>query len=310
MTDTLLSNQEDRLYFYRSTSTEKDMDRIFFMLKQKLLHCSHPFLFNDPFDCATHFLFKGDEEAWRDYLDKCALLKPEEKDCLIEDARKFNFDMRTIPDLDMYLLENSFFSEFFMKINHLGFLKDFRVMCLTAKPDNRLMWSHYADSHKGVCFGFECKHSDIYSKRINDIGGKFHNLNRVVYQEEMPPLDFFKLKSCVENESWKSFGHDYVFTKAQDWVYEEEYRGLFNIDELVKKVEDKDVKYYFPFAEGFLKEVIFGIHSDKNKNSQKNKQDIISLVKEYSSNNGYDVKFYQARKHVNNYKVVNDRIYP
>lgn len=34
-------------------------------------------------------------------------------------------------------------------------LNGFAYYCMAKKPDNILMWSHYADSHKGVCFRFD-----------------------------------------------------------------------------------------------------------------------------------------------------------
>lgn len=34
-------------------------------------------------------------------------------------------------------------------------LNGFSVFCMSEKNDDILMWSHYADSHKGICFGFK-----------------------------------------------------------------------------------------------------------------------------------------------------------
>jgi hypothetical protein len=38
--------------------------------------------------------------------------------------------------------------------------EQYRVYCLSSLPDNFLMWAHYTDSHKGVCFGFETRRRD------------------------------------------------------------------------------------------------------------------------------------------------------
>jgi hypothetical protein len=49
--------------------------------------------------------------------------------------------------------------------------KRYRVYCLTTKPADTLMWSHYAENHTGICLEFGC---------ANDV---LRNARQVVYRE-------------------------------------------------------------------------------------------------------------------------------
>lgn len=69
-------------------------------------------------------------------------------------------------------------------------------------PLNLLMWSHYADEYKGVVIGFNAQHSF------------FKNLYRVRYVEK------------ILNESFQP--HIDILQKGNVWIYEKEWRQLWN----------------------------------------------------------------------------------
>jgi len=87
--------------------------------------------------------------------------------------------------------------------------KLFGILSLSRNPLNYLMWSHYANKHKGFCIGFD---KFILFELI---GG---SLGPVVYSETLPKLRLFE--DIVEFQS-KQLG-----TKSKDWDYEEEYRVI------------------------------------------------------------------------------------
>ncbi|MYL96140.1 DUF2971 domain-containing protein, partial [Citrobacter werkmanii] len=60
------------------------------------------------------------------------------------------------------------------------------VICLTPKPDNYLMWSHYAASHTGFCIGFDEK----FLETIEDI----ELAGYVNYSDDVPVFSFFSEK--------------------------------------------------------------------------------------------------------------------
>jgi hypothetical protein len=46
-------------------------------------------------------------------------------------------------------------------------LEKFGVLSLTARPQNTIMWSHYANVHKGICIGFERSPENMLGKKEN-----------------------------------------------------------------------------------------------------------------------------------------------
>jgi hypothetical protein len=66
--------------------------------------------------------------------------------------------------------------ELHQKINQI--LDDYLYFCVTDKNDNNLMWSHYANSHKGFCIEWDA--SKIKAERV-------------LYQSTIPKIDLIEL---------------------------------------------------------------------------------------------------------------------
>ena len=83
--------------------------------------------------------------------------------------------------------------------------KDIEVFCLSQNNNNTLMWSHYADSHKGICIEY-----------------KIHSLppsvgwGMVNYVPEN-----YDYKRASKNNGLISAG---FYTKHENWFYEKEIR--------------------------------------------------------------------------------------
>lgn len=90
--------------------------------------------------------------------------------------------------------------------------KELGLFCLTELNDNILMWSHYADHHKGFCIEFE--RSDH-----NDLGGEL--CVPVIYPED----DQYPVYDPPELEKPESFA-GIATTKARLWNYEMEWRMI------------------------------------------------------------------------------------
>ena len=143
-------------------------------------------------------------------------------------------------------------------------LKDFAYFCMTKDPDNILMWSHYADSHKGVCLKFDLLQDlDTFALTVP-----------VDYNSEYP--EFNTLNGNP--------GINIITRKSLDWAYEHEHRtvkinahGLYAIK--------KDV----------LAEVIFGCRT-----SEKDK----TLIRDLAKSNGFNrVSFSAAMANPEAYKL-------
>ena len=121
---------------------------------------SSPLYFNDPYDCG--FCFQEDilneileKEDYIKVLEKYIPLKREEYDLIfssndIENAMQIVLQNRgkKLPDSLYKSLRNDV-------IECMDELKDaVRVVCLSETYDSMLMWSHYADEHRGLCIGY------------------------------------------------------------------------------------------------------------------------------------------------------------
>lgn len=94
-----------------------------------------------------------------------------------------------------------------------------KVLCLTTTPDNSLMWTHYAEAHKGVVLRF---------RNIPELDSPYVMAKPVQYVQEMPVLmneDFISdMMSGRVSLSPPSILDRMVYTKSSEWAYENEWR--------------------------------------------------------------------------------------
>jgi len=105
----------------------------------------------------------------------------------------------------------------------------FGLICFCKQWHNPLLWSHYADKHRGMCLGFD------------------------VDDRALIPVNYVKDRSALKMPLTKESADELLFTKYLDWKYEEELRNWFQFD------NREDGHYFYPF-DGFvqLTEVIAG----------------------------------------------------
>ena len=89
-----------------------------------------------------------------------------------------------------------------------GVEESFWVYCVTATRDPILMWSHYADGHKGIALHFDPAHFPI------------QNLYEVHYDDEYPVYHYPSANALATHDAVRAILH----TKATAWQYEREYR--------------------------------------------------------------------------------------
>ena len=85
------------------------------------------------------------------------------------------------------------------------------IVCLSAHPDGVLMWSHYADGHKGVAIRFKMdpKHLVLLPVLCFFV--------EVTYTDLFPRLNFFDCDTF-------DFACSVFGTKAKAWQHEGEWR--------------------------------------------------------------------------------------
>ncbi len=123
------------------------------------------------------------------------------------------------------------------------------VLCLTEQKDNLLMWSHYADSHKGFCVKFDTSDSFFDSRRGDK--DEFYHLREVNYLPERPNKTLINLS-----------GIDLLLLKSDVWAYEKEWRfcGALNDSDVQIKIGASDI-HLFKYPQRIVKEIILGVNA-------------------------------------------------
>ncbi len=122
-----------------------------------------PTEFNDPFDCLGDIVYSGVKD------DFSRFLPPLEKYKLNDDN---------------YLADPSIFSQNKPNSEPKDLRKRLRVCCFSESDKSILLWSHYADYHRGICFGFEGKYLGSYGKKY----GLAHNRKHYSFELETKGL--------------------------------------------------------------------------------------------------------------------------
>jgi len=136
------------------------------------------------------------------------------------------------------------------------------AISFTESKSNLLMWSHYADEHKGIVLGFDKNHFF------------FKNLKRVKYDSTIPD-EFIEDIDINDNDSLLKL----FYLKSDEWIYEKEHRIVqdlidseYYIDnkdkkkELVKCINDAstDWKHFFVVPYKALVSVYFGCRMNRD----------------------------------------------
>lgn len=99
-------------------------------------------------------------------------------------------------------------------------LDSIKVACLTTKNNNTLMWSHYADKHKGICIEYDIS-SILLDRNKNDFIIRKINYDRTAIINEnianINNIELYDLNLLI----------DLFSIKSKEWEYEDEYRILY-----------------------------------------------------------------------------------
>lgn len=221
------------------------------ILAAKELYFAAPETLNDPLDCQLPI---------RDFLNQVI---ESEGDINIRDLlvklRDLNVTNRTTG-------EDEVLHHAFEKIvNTVG------VLSLSSNPTDALLWSHYADGHRGFCIGFDASYFDDLIdncwQQLGLIGGS------PVSYVDAPPFRDLWLQKAKEVESIihgsfaedkkkaaislfsERYNHDVLVaalsTKSENWKYEHEYRAV------------KEQPGTVAFPPSAIREIIFGLKSSE-----------------------------------------------
>ncbi|MBN3099422.1 DUF2971 domain-containing protein [Pectobacterium brasiliense] len=242
-TDQDVDENSMMIYKYRAIN-----QRTFEILINKKIYFSAPIDLNDPLDCSI------DIEA--EYQKVVGKYNPD----ISEEYNRKAFLL--------YLLNNHHKDkdDNYVKLNVLigDFIKTLGVFSASKNERDALLWSHYGDSHKGICLGFDESimpdedvfmsggikykgapaYQDIFESLIEELGTFVQPWNsKPNYPAEMGDKFYTKqLYVLMEGN---------LMIKSSKWEYEEEYRIVRNKHGL------------FSFNPEALKCIVFGVRTSE-----------------------------------------------
>lgn len=262
--------EEDIVYKYRSF-TNIHHKRI---ITDNELYLSSPQDFNDPYDCriVPDLTLLDSKTKIQNYTNKLIVQSYDkiEKSGLDIKTLMDGFDQRLIENLNE---ENKEYQELFYERQNLCY----GILCLTFKWNSILMWSHYADCHRGFCVGF-------HKGKLED-SGFFGKGGPVNYEDQLPKID------PLEDDLMRT-GFVETHTKAKDWEYEQEYR-LF----VTNGGELKQSQRIVVVPDEFYAELILGMNFPKDE---------VSIMRKIATEKG--IKLYQAKKSPDMFELLRSEL--
>lgn len=130
------------------------------------------------------------------------------------------------------------------------------ISCFSKIPDSILMWSHYANSHKGICIEIEEERSDfrdvIYSKKR----AKF-DFNDLI--KRILAADYLETSPNTSDNEYNYKILKPFFTKSDDWAYEKEVRCV--VSGKNPTIEGFEIDDCLPFLDVNITKIYIGINT-------------------------------------------------
>lgn len=171
----------------------------------------------------------------------------------LNDPFEFSLTEKSIIEIKEKIIGNLNKKEEFE--TYIGNFLSYGIISLTETHDNLLMWSHYADEHRGAAFEFDVDDNDPYGLFIFNDSMKKDNLS------DAGNVKYRKTRSYEGNFSSDTLPlvrKHYVFIKSDEWIYEKEFRYAIhyscadivrvNIDQLNLAFDQADLDF-----DGFVK---------------------------------------------------------
>jgi len=121
----------------------------------------------------------------------------------------------------------------FAKIASESYFKDIKnigILSLSEVNDNVLMWSHYADQHRGFCIELE-------RNKDSDLADNKKTLP-VRYSIKKPDISIEEHERANKEEE-KEIRRSLIYTKSVDWNYEREWCVIQDIGNKSYKINAK-----------------------------------------------------------------------
>lgn len=186
------------------------------------MYFSSPANFNDPYDCNIPIDSTSSDENIRDWILSNGGNE--------EDVPVFIQHFRNNPDYVPTIIKKH--------------IKANGISCFSKLYDSILMWSHYADYHKGICLKFDITKDPFF----------FLTPFPVIYSQFLPHYNHF----CNGEQQIPQI----LRTKFAGWGYEQEIRVVKEEDEILGNKNSTNPRI-FKFKNEALIEIIFGTNTSE-----------------------------------------------
>jgi Protein of unknown function (DUF2971) len=156
-----------------------------------------PKSFNDPFDCALTL----DRSRYKESVMHAITVA-------MERAKPLGLKRKQL--VDIWPGDKEAFEEFRDNLKNL--FQEIGILCLSEVPNSMLMWSHYANHHRGFCVEYDFN----ASSQLRMLADK------VQYSDEIPSLTAADFDGPNKEKATDSLW----LTKASCWSYEQEWRVM------------------------------------------------------------------------------------
>jgi hypothetical protein len=216
---------------------------------------------NDPFECRPGFNFEGTKEQWIEFYSRMIkknnpLLPPYE---VTAEAVAIYLEGRHKDPQALEAIRKELIKTLEREIG---------LYCLSEINNSILMWSHYADNHKGYCLKFEATgHSPVFGEAQKVIN----------YKDDYPIIEFFN----TSNDEQVNLT---FLTKYIEWEYEQEWRII----------DHENGSGWHTYPRELLKGVIFGVRMPEGDKG---------TIREWVGRRDHTVQLYQAVQHNQKYSI-------
>ena len=194
-----LDEVPEQFYKYRPMNESKMVQRVENIVMRNQVYFAAPASFNDPFDLKPAFSLAAVPERQRaEYMRLSRKFQP----LLTEEQHTAEADTVMASSLSPENVEST---SRLIQDMHAMALSSVGVFCVSTKRDDILMWSHYADSHCGVCLEFD---------------GMFPfmaHAQQVTYSAICAPINPYEDDTMAMMERA-------LLAKSEHWKYEAEWR--------------------------------------------------------------------------------------
>jgi hypothetical protein len=187
------------LYKYRHFESDKDRERVKRALQFGEVYFSSRLELNDPFELQLAFSLNPDRKKVIKGLVKGAQRAGKERGATIKEIRQMQDHLRNVDPL--VIMENV------QRAHNERMESGCFVFCMCAAQDDPVLWAHYADSHKGLCIGFDTR------------AHPFLGATAIDYSEHYPTTPFPRIVGEEDSLFRKS-----ALSKSLHWKYEKEFR--------------------------------------------------------------------------------------